>query len=98
MFCQDNVDILDTIKPEIKLLVDYMDSPKRLLKNPGEFIFMKANGNWWVGRNLEMSGFFSKGREHLVKKLNSMAGGALYGSMDINKRYEGEDIIYMRVK
>jgi hypothetical protein len=103
LFLEENLDTLDTNTqdtntPEFKLLAPYFENPKRYTKKPGEYLFQKVDGKWWVGRNLALSEKFSEDLMSTSKKLNTMAGKVLYGSTDINIPYNGEDVIFMLVQ
>ena len=87
-FYAENSNNLDTIEPEAKLLIPYVDS-QRYTKTPGEYIFAEANGEWWVGHNLAAAKI-NKDLRVIIKK---HARGYLFGSMDENSPYDDEDTI-----
>ena len=95
IFRNDNLEKLDTIKPELKHLASYLENPARFTKTEGEYLFTEANGEWWVGYNLVATDQYSEDRKSVHKRLLYMAGKTIYGSMDINIPYNGQDIIYM---
>jgi hypothetical protein len=97
IFRNDNLDKLDSIKLELKLLDRYLESPARFTKTPGEYIFAEANGSWWVGYNLSATNKYSDDRKDVYTRLRMMAHGTIYSSMDIKIPYYRGDIVYMRV-
>ncbi|MCL1875142.1 MAG: hypothetical protein FWF87_02640 [Synergistaceae bacterium] len=98
IFRQENLDKLGTIKPDIKLLSNYMENPARFTKNRGEYIFEEVDGVWWVGCNLDATGQSLLDREDVCERLRIMGYGTIYGSMDINIPYYKQDIVFMRVQ
>jgi hypothetical protein len=91
----DNLKELVTVEPDLKQLANYLENPTRFTKTTGEYLFMEANGEWWVGYNLAATDLYSEDRESVHKRLLNMAGTTIYGSMDINIPYDGEDVVYM---
>jgi hypothetical protein len=98
IFRRDSLVNPDNIKPEIKLLAHYLENPARFTKTPSEYLFEEANGEWWVGYNLAATDKFSENREAEYERLKMMADRTIYGSMDINVPYNGEDIVFMLVR
>ena len=98
MFLYNNSDKLDTIKLEIELLAPYLDSVLKYINKPEEYLFIESDGKWWVGHNLAVSGCSSQDRKAEAIKLNAHVGKAIFGSMDVNIPYDGEDIVFMLVK
>ncbi|MCL2147028.1 MAG: hypothetical protein FWH52_04380 [Synergistaceae bacterium] len=98
IYRNDNLEKLDTIKPELKNLVNYLENPSRFTKTEGEYLFTEANGEWWVGYNLAAAENLSDDIESVHERLLYMAGNSINGSMDINIPYNREDIIYMPVR
>lgn len=98
IYRKDNMDRLDTVKPELKLLNNYLENPARFTKKSDEFIFKEANGSWWVGYNLAATDEFSLDRSSICERLRMMAFGSIYGSMDVSIPYFKQDIVFMRVQ
>ena len=98
IYRKDNLDKLDTVKPELRLLDSYLENSARFTKTRGEYIFNEANGSWWVGYNLSATDKYSLDRAGVCERLRMMAHGSIYGSMDIRIPYFKEDIVFMRVQ
>ena len=92
-FRKENLDKLDTIKPEIGLIAPYLDNPK-ITQKPGEYIFEEYNGEWWIGRNLAISGL---NNSEFARYLKGLGGNSIFGSMDKNVPYDGGNIVYRPV-
>ncbi|MCL2146603.1 MAG: OB-fold putative lipoprotein [Synergistaceae bacterium] len=97
MLFGDNYDKQDTIKPDIELLIPYMDNPSKFTKTQGEYLFLETGGKWWVGRNLAISVPVDK-RKALSEEINRIVSRTFFAGTDENAPYNGEDTIYMRVK
>jgi|GEM_PF-2589211 len=95
VFRNNNQEKLDTIKPELKHLAPYLENPDRFTKTSGEYLFLEANGEWWVGYNLAATDQYVEDRESVNERLLYMGGKTIFASTDINIPYNGEDIIYM---
>jgi len=93
LFAADSVST-DTIKPEIDLLLSYLNNSDKFTKTPGKYLFMEADGKWWVGCSLAIDEP-SESRELVCEMLKNMGRGLIFGDMDINKPYDGEDIVLM---
>jgi hypothetical protein len=103
LFCGDNLDTdLDEIEPKIEILANYFDTDYRakFTKTPGEYVIEKNDGKWWVGYNLAIADISSEGRKYLSDRLKKQAQavGKFYSNMDENMPYDGEEIIYRRVR
>ena len=97
MFRADNYNVYDTIKPDIKLLLPYLDKTNRYTKNQGEYFFKKVDGISWVGYNFTISATVDK-RKALCDKLATMRSATFFGNMNENTPYKGEDIVSLIVR
>jgi ankyrin repeat protein len=97
-FFADNLGKINTIDPDIEFLREYKEYMKaKYYKTPGEYLFVEADGKWWVGLNLVIAGV-TIDRKELGEKLKTQTDEAYFGDIDMSMPYNGEDIIFVYVQ
>jgi len=80
----------------LEMLAQYMDNPERFRHDGVPYISgISADGRWWVGFNLENAGKSQGVRNALSERA---ADVGLYGGLDADAVYSGQDIVWMMVR
>ena len=80
----------------LEMLAEYMDNPEKFQSYGAPYISgISADGTWWVGFNLENAGKSYGVRNALSERAASVG---LYGGLDTDVVYDGQDIVWMMVR